>query len=161
MRARTYLCTTVFLAAPFALAFAQRGRQGTAPAVAETTIIQAVGLAAIIVFVFSVWASGFTAKRINNISGATYTKAFLATLLKGLLSLAGIFVFGLFLRADPIVALVIAYSIIPIAVYRIVFASMWREAALVWFVALIVEGVVGYALFWIGVLSLAPFMSGS
>ena len=161
MRARTYLFTTLFLAAPFALALAQRGRQATAPEVSESTILGAVWLAAIIVFVFSVWASGFTAKRINNISNATYAKAFLATFLKGLLSLTGIFMFGLFLKADPIVALIIAYSIIPIIIYRIVFASMWREAALVWFVALIVEGVVGYALFWIGILSLAPFMSGA
>ena len=55
-------------------------------------------------------------------------------------------------------ALAIAYSLIPIFVYKVVFSSQWSEAALIWIVALIVEVGVGYGLTPVGVLSLGGVM---
>ena len=103
--------TLITLLAPFLIgvgsasqALAQTVRQAP-QAPSAGTVLGLVWLAAFGIMVISTWASGFTAKRINNISGATYSKAFLATFLKGLMSLTGFFVFGLYLDAPPIVAL--------------------------------------------------------
>ena len=111
-----------------------------------STQLQLLWAAGFIIFVFSVLVCGLLTKRMNNISGASYGKAFLATFLKGLTSLAGFFVFGLYLQAPWYVALGIAYSLIPITVYKIVFACMWREAMLIWFVTWFAEGVVAAGL---------------
>jgi hypothetical protein len=53
------------------------------------------------------------------------------------------------------VAFALAYSIIPIAIYKIVFSCMWREAALIWVVTTVVMAGVSYLLFLIGLLSFA------
>ncbi len=121
-----------------------------------SSIVQAVWLAFAIIFVVSVFATGFTAKRINNLHNPTYRKAFLAQLLIGPFSLAGFMMFGLYLQAPPLVAFLIAYSIIPIVIYRIVFScAMWREAGLIWIVVFLVQGSVAYGLVLSGILSLA------
>lgn len=119
-------------------------------------VLQAVLLGLAITFVFSVFAAGFTAKKINNIHHPTYSKALLATILKNLLGLAGFFVFGLFLDAPVWVVFGIAFSLIPIAIYKVVFASMWREAALIWIVAFVVELGLGYVLIIAGILNFQP-----
>ncbi|KPJ88848.1 MAG: hypothetical protein AMS18_13090 [Gemmatimonas sp. SG8_17] len=123
-----------------------------------SSIVQAVWLAFVIIFIVSVFATGFTAKRINNLHNPTYGKAFLAQILIGPFSLAGFMMFGLYLQAPPLVAFLIAYSIIPIVIYRIVFScAMWREAGLIWIVVFLVQGAVGYGLVLAGILSLAAF----
>jgi len=137
------------------LLFVQRAPQG-APQTSASTVMQAVLLGLAITFIFSVFAAGFTAKKTNNIHNPTYGKAFIATVLKNLMGLAGFFVFGLFLQAQPIVAFGIAFSVIPIAIYKVVFSCMWREAALIWLVALVVEAGVFYGLTLVGVLALRP-----
>lgn len=127
-----------------------------------STVIQAIWLGMLIMFVFSVFAAGFTAKKIENLHAPTYSKAVLATLLKNMLALAGFAIFGVFLQAPVIVTWIIVAGLIPIFVYKMVFsAPMWREAALIWIVALIVEVGVGYVLVLVGLLSLAAFQGGT
>ena len=133
--------------------------QRAAPAAQQpraSTVVQAVLLGLAITAVFSIFAAGFTAKKIENIHNPTYAKAFIATLLKNLMGMAGFFVFGLFFQAPPIVAFGIAFSVIPITIYKLVFACMWREAALIWLVATLVEGGIFYGLTLAGVLALRP-----
>ena len=126
-----------------------------------STVVQAIWLAAIVIFVVSWITTGFTAKRIENLHNPTYAKAFLAQLLIGPFSLAAFMMFGLYFQAPPIVAFLIAYSIIPIIIYKIVFScAMWREAALIWIVVFLVQGAVGYGLILAGFLSLAAFTGG-
>lgn len=126
-----------------------------------STILQAIWLGTLILFVISVFAAGFTAKKIENIHNPTYSKAFLALMLIGPFSLAGFMMFGLFFQAPPIVALIIGYSIIPIAIYKIVFTSMWSEAAIIWIVTAIVQAGATYGLILAGVVSLATFTGGA
>ena len=123
-----------------------------------STVVQAIWLAAIVIFVVSWITTGFTAKRIENLHSPTYAKAFLAQLLIGPFSLAAFMMFGLYFEAPPLVAFLVAYSIIPIIIYKIVFScAMWREAALIWIVVFLVQGAVGYGLIMAGVLSLEAF----
>ena len=126
---------------------------GSATTPTLSTVIQAVWLALFIIFVFSVFAAGFTAKRIDNIHEPTYGKAVLATMLKNMTGLAGLFAFGLFFQAPVVVTLAVALCLIPILMYRMVFSCMWREAALIWLVATIVEGGLGYLLAIVGIVS--------
>ena len=127
----------------------------------ESTIVQAIGLATIIIFVVSWITTGFTAKRIENLHNPTYSKAFLAQFLIGPISLAAFVMFGLYFEAPPVVAFLVAYSIVPIIVYKLVFScAMWREAALIWIVVFLVQTAVGYGLILAGILSLAAFTGG-
>ncbi len=91
MRAIAPLPTVLLLATPVAPLLAQAAQQ--AP-VRESTVIQTLLLAGLIVFIAAVWATGFTAKKINNISNPSYGKAFVAQLL---LYFAFPFLLGLFL----------------------------------------------------------------
>lgn len=124
-----------------------------------STVVQTIWLALTILGVLSIIVVGFTAKKIENIHNPTYSKAFLAQFLVGLLSTVGFFLFGLFLQAPPLVALGLAYSVIPILIYRIVFASMWSEAAIIWVVVTLVQVGVGYGMVLTGLVSLAAFTS--
>jgi hypothetical protein len=54
-----------------------------------------------------------------------------------------------------VVAFALAYSFIPIALYKIVFACMWREAALIWVVVTVVMAGTSYLLFLLGLLNFA------
>jgi hypothetical protein len=126
-----------------------------------STIVQAVWLAAIIVFVVSWIATGFTAKRIENLHNPTYGKAFLSQILIGPFSLAAFVMFAFYFQAPLLLAFVVAYSIVPIVIYKIVFgAAMWREAALIWIVVFLIQGALGYGLVLAGVLSLEVFTTG-
>jgi hypothetical protein len=126
-----------------------------------STIVQAIWLAAIIIFIVSWITTGFTAKRIENLHNPTYGKAFLSQILIGPFSLAAFVMFGLYFEAPLVVAFLVAYSIIPIIIYKIVFScAMWREAALIWIVVFLVQTAVGYGLVLAGVLSLAAFTGG-
>ena len=129
----------------------QQAQAGPAP----STVVQTIWIALSILGVISIFIVGFTAKKIENIHNPTYSKAFLAQVLVGFLATAGFFIFGLFLKAPAVVAFGIAYSIIPIIVYRLVFASMWREAATIWLVVTLVQAGVTYGLVLAGMMSLA------
>ena len=135
--------------------------QQQAPPITPSGVLGMFWLAGFVMFAVSFICVGFVAKRINNIAEASYGKAFLATFLKGLGTLVGLAVFLFYLKAPPIFALTMAYSIIPIAVYKVVFSSMWSEAALIWLVALFIEGVAGVALIMAGLLTLAPFLNAA
>lgn len=113
-------------------------------------IIQALLLGILIVFVFSVVASGFTATHIENIHQPSYAKAFGATLLKNLVGWFAFSVFGLYFDAPLVVTLIVTMAVVPIIAYKFVFSCLWREAALIWIVALVVEVAVGYALTLVG-----------
>jgi hypothetical protein len=113
-------------------------------------IIQAMLLAIMIVFVFSVLAAGFTAKRINNIHEPSYSKAFGATLLKNLFGWSALALFGFYFDAPLVVTLIVAMAIVPMIAYKFVFSCMWREAALIWIGAFVVEVAVGYVLTLVG-----------
>ncbi len=146
---------TVLLAASVAPLVAEAGQQ--AP-VRQSTLFQALWLAGLILFIATVWATGFTAKKINNIHNPGYGKAFLAQLL---IYFAFPFILGLFLllfKAPLPVALGVPYVVLPIAIYKVVFGSMWREAALIWLVVTIVTAGVGYLLTLVGFLSLGSLM---
>ena len=90
----------------------------------------------------------------------TYTKAFGATLLKNLVGWTALAVFGLYFQAPVIVTLIVGVALVPIAIYRFVFACMWREAALVWLGAFVVEVAAGYALTLVGLVKLAAITGG-
>jgi hypothetical protein len=137
--------------APLLTLFSQASQQG--PSTGD--VVGAVWLGLTILGIISIIVVGFTAKKINNISNPSYAKAFVAQLLIGPLSLAALALFGLYFQAPPVVAFAMAYSIIPIALYKIVFSCMWREAALIWIVATVVMGGVSYLLFLVGLLSFA------
>ncbi len=125
-----------------------------------SSIVQALWLGTAIVFVVSVLTVGFTAKRIENLHNPTYGKAFLSVLLIGPFSLITFLTFAAFFQAHWLLSLIVAYSLIPILIYRIVFScSMWREAALIWIVTFLVQGLVGAGLAVVGILKLAEFVS--
>ncbi len=119
----------------------------------EGDVVGAIWIGLTILGIVAVFATGFTAKRINNISGAGYGKALLAQMLIGPLSIAGLMMFGIYLDAPPIVAFAMAYSVIPIVIYKIVFGCMWREAALIWIVVLLVQSAVAYGMILLGYIS--------
>jgi len=120
-------------------------------------VVGAVWLGLIIIFFIAVIVTGFTAKKINNISNATYSKAFVAQFLIGPLSMAALAIFGLYFEAPFIVSVAVAYSLIPIFIYKVVFSSMWREAALIWVVVTVVMSGVIYLLTLLGLISFAAF----
>jgi hypothetical protein len=128
--------------------------------VSEGEIVGGVWLGLMILFFVAVFATGFTAKKINNISAPGYGKALIAQMLIGPLSLAGLMMFGLYFEAPPILALAVAYSFIPIIVYKIIFSCMWREAALIWIVVLLVQSAATYILMLVGWISLSAIMGG-
>jgi len=129
--------------------------QATEESVSAGTVLQALMIGILIVFVFSVIAAGFTAKRIENLYEPSYTKAFGATLLKNIVGWASIAVFAAYFQAPLVVTLIVCVAVVPMAVYKFVFSCMWREAAIIWFAALVVEVAVGYALTLIGIVELA------
>ncbi|MCH9015842.1 MAG: hypothetical protein IH877_09190 [Gemmatimonadetes bacterium] len=122
--------------------------------ISVTTLLQAIWLGLAVVFVFSVFTAGFVAKKINNISGATYAKAFLATILKNVVGLSSI-AFMFYLDINPIAALAVASTIVPIIIYRVVFGCprFW-EAILVWLPVVFVEVGLSYMLTLVGLISL-------
>jgi uncharacterized membrane protein len=126
----------------------------------EGDIVGAVWLGMVILFLVSVFVTGFTAKKIENLHHPTYVKAFVAQFLIGPLSLAALAVFGLYFQLPFIVALAIAYTFIPIVLYKIVFDSSWGEAAIIWIVVTVVMAGVTYLLTLVGVLSFAA-LSGN
>lgn len=91
-----------------------------------------VWLGLMIIFFVAVFVTGFTAKKM----------------------------FGLYLGAPPILAFAIAYSFIPIIIYKIVFSCMWREAALIWIVVLLVLSALTYVLLLVGWISLSSIIGG-
>ena len=66
-------------------------------------------------------------------------------------------VFGLLFKAPVFVAFGIPFTVIPIATYRVVFRSLWSEAALIWIVVSVVQASLGYALILAGLVSLSAF----
>jgi hypothetical protein len=110
----------------------------------------------VILFVVGVFTAGFTAKRIENLHNPTYGKAFLALIVINPMSVAAFAIFALFFQAPPLVAFLIAYSLVPIFIYKLAFSCvMWREAALIWIVTFVVQGAVGFGLAMAGILRLA------
>ena len=112
----------------------------------STTILQVMWAGLLIVFVFSVFTAGFVAKKINNISGATFAKAFLATILKNAVGLFGL-VFMFYLDINPLAAFAVAVVVIPIVIYRLVFSCpTFVEVTLVWLPVAFVEFAASYML---------------
>ena len=155
MRAIAPLPTALLLVTPVAPLLAQAGQQ--AP-VRQSTLLQALWLAALILFIAAVWATGFTAKKINNIHNPGYGKAFVAQLLIYFALPFILALFLLFFKAPLPVALGVPYVVLPIAIYKVVFGSMWREAALIWLVVTVVVVGVGYLLTLVGLLSFGSLM---
>jgi hypothetical protein len=122
-----------------------------------STIVQSMMLAALILFVISVIATGFTTKKIDNISEATFGKAFLATFLKNMLFWPA-FMIGLTLEGmPPLGAFAIAAVIVPMLVYKVVYSCMWRETFVVWLAVSAVEFGSGYGLTLVGLASFEAF----
>ena len=122
----------------------------------ESSIVQAVWLSGLILFVVGVVAAGFTAKKIQNLHNPSYAKAFIAMLIINPMTLAVFMLFAMFFEAPPLAAFLIAYSVVPIVIYKITFScAMWREAALIWIVTFVVQAAVGFGLAMVGILKLA------
>ncbi len=122
-----------------------------------STIIEAIMVGMLIIFVFSVGSTLFITKKINNISQATFGRALLATILKNMFFFPT-FLIGLTLEGMPILgALAVAAIIVPMIVYKIVYGCMWREALAVWLVVFVVEVAVAYGLTLVGMMSLEAF----
>jgi hypothetical protein len=126
----------------------------------EGDVVGAVWLGLIILFFVAVFVTGFTAKKIENLHNPTYAKAFIAQLLIGPLSAAGLALFGFYFQLPMIAALAIAYTFIPIILYKIVFDTSWGEAAIIWIVVTVVMAGVTYLLTLVGLLSLAALSGG-
>ncbi len=137
---------------PFVTLLAQAQSQPSA-----STIIQGVMLGMLIIFVFSVGSTLFITKKINNISGPSFGKALLATMIKNIFFFPT-FLVGLTLEGMPILgALAIAAIVVPMLVYKIVYGCMWREAFVGWLVVFVVEVGVGYGLTLVGMMSIEAF----
>ncbi len=122
-----------------------------------STIMQGIMVGMLIIFVFSVGSTLFITKKINNISGATFGRALLATMLKNMFFFPT-FLIGLTLEGMPILgALAIAAIVVPMLVYKIVYGCMWREAFVVWLVVFVVEVAVAYGLTLAGMMSIEAF----
>ena len=122
-----------------------------------STILQGIIVGLLIIFVFSVGSTLFITKKINNISGASFGKALLATILKNMLFLPT-FLIAATLEGMPILgAFAVAAIIVPMLVYKVVYGCMWREALVVWLVVFVVEAAVGYGLVVAGMVSLEAF----
>ncbi len=122
-----------------------------------STIMQGIMVGMLIIFVFSVGSTLFITKKINNISGSTFVRALLATILKNMFFFPT-FLVGLTLEGMPILgALAIAAIVVPMLVYKIVYGCMWREAFVVWLVVFVVEVAVAYGLTLVGMMSLEAF----
>lgn len=129
--------------------------------VRESSIVQAIWLTSVILFVVGVVVSGLTAKQINNLHNPTYAKAFIAQFLINPISLAMFVFFAFYFKAHPLLSLVIAFSLVPIVIYKLAFScAMWREAALIWLVTFFVQGVVGIGLAMVGILKIAEVIQG-
>ena len=123
-----------------------------------TTILATVMLGVGIVFVLSVITTGLVAKKINNISEPSYSKAFGATFFKNILFWPG-FMMGLYVtQMNPIIVFAAAATLIPLVIYKIVFGSMWREAAVIWLVVSIQESALLYGLTLAGIMSFQAFI---
>ncbi len=122
-----------------------------------STILQGIRVGLLIIFVFSVGSTLFITKKINNISGPTFGRALLATILKNVFFFPT-FLVGLTLEGMPLLgALAIAAIVVPMIVYKIVYGCMWREAFVVWLVVFVVEVAVAYGLTLVGMMSLEAF----
>ncbi len=117
------------------------------------TVMAGVG----VVFILSVFTTGFVAKKINNISEPSYSKAFGATFFKNILFWPG-FMMGLHVtQMNPLVVFILAATLIPLFIYKTVFGSLWREAAVIWLVVSIQEFALGYVLTLAGIMSFQAF----
>ncbi len=124
-----------------------------------TNVLQGLFLAFLIIFVFDVFVAGFTAKKIENIHAPSYSKAFFATLLKNMMSWAGLAFMGLYLGANPIVVLVVVLALIPTVVYKLVFSSTMGEALVIAIVVLGVEGLVGMSITFSGLFDFSQILT--
>jgi hypothetical protein len=122
-------------------------------------VVQGLIIAFLIIFIFDVFVTGFTAKKIENIHAPSYSKAFLATLLKNMLSWAGLAFMGLYLGANPIVVLVVVLALIPTVVYKLVFSSTMGEALVIAIVVLGVESLVGVSITFSGLFDFAQLLT--
>jgi hypothetical protein len=106
-----------------------------------SAILQSVMLGMLIVFVVAVFVTGFTTKKIDNISEPTYGKAFLATFMKNILFWP-VFMIGLTLEGMPVLgAFALAALVVPV----------------VWLVVSVVEFGLGYGLTFVGLVSFEAF----
>ena len=122
-----------------------------------SSILYAILLGGGIVFVLSVFTTGYVAKKINNISEPSYSKAFGATFFKALLLGSGFAMASFVTRMNPVIVWAVAATVIPLVIYKTVFGSMWREAAVIWLVVSIQESALIYGLTLAGVMSLQAF----
>lgn len=104
-----------------------------------------LGISAVLVFFVSSYAALRTAKRVD-IPFAEYGEALWATFFKnGTLVVAGPVLDG-WIGLPLFVTLALVVAVIPIAIYRKVFASTLRQATIVWAVVLGAEAVVATVL---------------
>jgi hypothetical protein len=97
-----------------------------------STIIQGAFLGLFIIFCFTVFTVGFTAKRMQ-IFGASYAKAFLAVALTNIISLPGLLVMGS-MGIPPLLALFLVVTLLPIVIYKLVFSiNMMQAFGVCWF----------------------------
>ena len=122
-----------------------------------SSILQAILVGLLIIFVFSVGGTLFITKKVSGVSEPTIGKALAATILKNVLFWPT-FLVGLTLDGMPILgAFATAGVIVPTVVYRFIYGCTWRAALVVWVVVFVVEGAVGYGLVRAGLMSLEAF----
>ena len=104
-----------------------------------------LALSAVLVFFASSYVALRTAKRVR-IPFAEYGEALWATFFKnGSLAVAGPVLDG-WMGLPPFLTIALVVAVLPIAIYRKVFASTLRQATIVWAVVLGAEAVVGVVL---------------
>lgn len=105
-----------------------------------------LGIVVIVVFGISVFATGFTAKKLD-IFDATYGKALWAAVLKNAIFWGTAYLLNTFVPSPPREAvLILAATVVPIVIYKLVFEATLTQAILIWIAVLLVELVVGFAL---------------
>ena len=134
------------------------GVTGLAQAEPEFSVTQALllVLAILLIFVTSIVATGFLAKKLS-VFDANYGTAAWATVLKYVISAIGVAVMSNYLTVGPATSLVIVNVLLPIVIYKLVFQSTVVQAVLLWLGVLAVEVVAAVALIF-GALSLGAYL---
>ena len=134
------------------------GVTGLAQAEPEISVTQALllVLAILLIFVTSIVATGFLAKRLS-VFDANYGKAAWATVLKYVISATGVAVMSNYLNVGPALAFGVVNVLLPIVIYKLVFQSTVVQAVLLWLAVLAVEVVTAVVLIF-GALSLGAYL---
>lgn len=119
--------------------------QAQAPAVPTVSQGLLLGIAAVLLFPVSVYATASMAKKVEA-PLADYTGAIWATVFKNMALVAGAALLYRYLHLPPLLVLCLVASVFPILIYKRVFSSTLSQATTLWVLVLLIEIVVAICL---------------